>query len=220
METSENQRAVKRARRFIGLQKADRWLTEDRSGEGSDLPGEPHHRERVAAVRLHVYVEDHVAVDRAQIGPEGVFAVRAQDLDAVCVTPQVELPGRAEHAVADHPPDLRPRDPPITGECGAWECDGNELPGRDVLRAADDLQGLAAFLGEDLGDPKRVRIRMPPDLEEPPDDHVAPLGAAHLHGGHLHAANGELFAQLSGAQLDVDVIAEPGEGDSHLIAPR
>ena len=41
-----------------------------------------------------------------------------------------------------------------------------------------------------------------------------------LDGRDLHAANGELLAQLVWAHLDVDVLPEPGERYSHLSAPR
>ena len=205
--------------RLVGLDKADRWLAKRLPGEGGDLPGQPDHRERVTPIGLDVHVEHDLAEDRAEVGPEGIL-ICAQDLDPVRVASEIEFARRAEHAVAHHPADLGALDAPISGQRRARQRHRDQLPRSDVLCAAHDLQRGPALLGEDLGHPQRVGVRMTADLENAANHDVAPLRAAYLDRGHLHPAHGELLAQLIRAQLDVDVLREPGERDAHFSDPR
>ena len=66
-----------------------------------------------------------------------------QDQDPVRVGRQAQLVARAEHAVADDAHLLGPLDPAVAGQDRARQGDRDALAGRDVRRAADDLERLA-----------------------------------------------------------------------------
>ena len=123
--------------RHIGRRQSER-----RAGQRGHLAGKPDHRQRVAPVRLDVDVEDRVAEQLGQRTSER--RVGRQDQDAVGVRGQAELVARAEHPVADDAHLLGTLDPPVARQDRAGQGDRHALAGRDVGRAADDLERLAA----------------------------------------------------------------------------
>ena len=112
--TSTRQAFGGRAARF---RRVGRGQPQARAGHRGDLAGQPDDRQRVAAVRLDVDVEDRVAVQLGQRPPER--RVGGQDQDPVGVGGQAELVARAEHPVADDAHLLGPLDPPVAGQDGA-----------------------------------------------------------------------------------------------------
>jgi len=53
------------------------------------------------------------------------------------------------------------------------------------------------------------------DREQLPHDDGAPIAAPLLDALDLHAEKGQSFGQLLGRQLDVDVLAQPAQRNSH-----
>ena len=142
-------RRARLRRRSVGGQRSGR------AGHRGDLAGEPDDRERVAAVRLDVDVEDDVAVELGERPPSG--ASGGQDQDPVGVGGQAELVARAEHPVADDAHLLGPLDAPVARQDGAGQRDRDPLAGGDVRRAADDLERLAVPTVTRVSDSRSAR---------------------------------------------------------------
>ncbi len=105
-----------------------------------------------------------------------IGASGGQDQDPVGVGGQAELVARAEHAVADDAHLLGPLDPPVAGQDRAGQRDRDALAGRDVRRAADDLERLAVA-DRDPGQRQPVGARMALDGQQLADDDVLPVRA-------------------------------------------
>ena len=123
------------------LDELDLGEAHGRPGGRRDLAGEADEAQRVAAVRLHVDVEDRVPVELRELLPDR--RPGRQDEDPVRVGGQAELVARAEHAVADDAHLLGPVDPSAAGQHRAGQGDRHALAGRDVRGAAHDRQRLA-----------------------------------------------------------------------------
>ncbi len=196
----------------IRFREADRG-----AGDGRQLASQADHAQRVAAVRLDVHVQHDVAIQVGQGRPDARGG--RQDQDAVAIAGQAQLVTRAEHPVADGAHLLGPLDPAIARQDGAGQRDRNPLADRDVGGAAHDLEGLAAA-DVDPGERQPVGARMTLDREQLAHDHVVPVGAPGLEGLDLHAEQGQALGQLLGGQLDVDVVAQPGQRDPHRNCSR
>ena len=207
------------ARRLGRLAHRVLWPAHGPAGEGRDLASKADHRERVATVRLHVDVEDRLADDRLEGGPEWMLFARSEHMDPVGIGPETELSGAAQHAVTDDAADLRALDPALSRKEGADPRHRHELPHDQVLGAAHDCQGLP---GPDVDprQPQRVRVGMPRHIEHPADDDIGPVGAGHLDRRDLHATQGQLLGECRGAQRKVDVVRQPGERDAHRFSAR
>ena len=185
-------------------------------GHGRDLAGEPDQAERVAAVRLDVHVQDHVAVEVDEGDAQG--RVRRQDQDPVRVAGQAQLVAGAEHPVADGAHLLGPLDDPVARQDGPGQGHGNPLARGDVRGAADDLEHLVAH--PHAGQRETVGARMARHLQQLAGDDVAPVRAPALDPLDLHPEQREALGELLRVELDVDVVAEPGERDSHRKLPQ
>ena len=182
------------------------------AGHRGDLAGQSDDRERVAAVRLDVDIEHGVAVELDQRAPDR--RVGGEDQDPVGVGGQTELVARAEHAVADDAHLLGPLDPPIAGQDGAGERHRDALAGGDVGRAADDVERLAVA-DRDPCQRQPVGARMALDGQQLADDHVPPVLAPADDALDLHPEQGQSLGERLGAEVDVDVVAQPAERDLH-----
>ncbi len=149
----------------------------------------------VAPIRLHVDIEDDIAVEIGQRRAER--AVGRQDEDAVAIRGQPQLVARAEHPVADDAHLLGALDPSVTGQDGTRQRHRDALSWGDVRRAADDLQRLAGAK-RDRRQGQAVGTRMLLDREQLADDDVLPVGTPRLDPLDLHAEQRQAFRELLG----------------------
>ena len=198
--------------RRIGLGEAD-----VRPGHRRDLAGEADHRERVAAVRLDVDVEHDVAVEVRQRRADR--GLRREDEDAVPIGGQPQLVAGAQHAVARDAHLLGALDPAVARQDRARQRHRDALAGSDVRGAADDLERLATPHGHPR-ERQAVGPRMGLHAEELADDDVLPVRAPTLEALDLHPEQRQPLGELLRRELDVDVVAEPGQRHSHRNCPR
>ena len=187
------------------------------TGHGRDLAGQAHDREGVAAVRLDVDVQHDVAEEVGQRDADR--RVRRQDEDPVGVRGHAQLVARAEHPVADDAHLLGPLDPAVAGQDGAGQGDRDPLAGRDVRRAADDVERFAAP-DRHPGQRQPVRPRVLLDRQQLADDDVVPVGAPAVDALDLHPEQGQALGEALRRQVDVDELAQPAERDPHRNCSR
>ena len=145
---------------------------------GGHLPGQAEDRQGVAAVRLDVHVEDHVAVQVGQRHAQG--RAGRQDEDPLAVPGEPQLLAGAQHAVGDDAHLLGPLDAAVAGQDGTRQRHRDALAGRDVGGAADDGQGLAPVPEGDGRQAEPVRAGVPLDRQELARDDAAPVRAPAL----------------------------------------
>ena len=153
----------------------------------------PDHRQRVAAVRLDVHVQHHLAHDRAQ---------RRAERQLVAAPPRMWIPSASSpspSSIAEQsiPCDSTPRifdalDATVAGQHRADHAP--PAPGRRPRCCRRRTRSAAAPPAADIHarQPQLVRVRMPLDAEQPPDHDIGPVRAGHLDALHLHAAQRQL----------------------------
>ena len=203
--------------RTAGFRRVGRGESQARAGHRGDLARQPDDRQGIAAVRLDVDVEDRVAVQLGERPPER--RVGGEDQDPVGIGGQAELVARAEHPVADDAHLLGPLDPPVARQDGTGKCHRDPLAGRDVRRAADDLERLAVA-GRDARQRQPVGARMALHGQQLPDDDVLPVLAPADDALDLHPEQRQTLGEGLGAEVDVDVLAQPAERDLHRNCSR
>ncbi len=132
---------------------------------------------------------------------------------------QAELIAGAEHAVADDAHLLGPLDPPVARQDGPRQRHGHALTGRDVGRAAHDVERLAGPHGH-ARQRQPVRARMLLDRQQLPDDDLLPVRAPALDALDLHAEQRQPLRQGLGRHVDVDELAQPAQGHPHRNCSR
>ena len=187
------------------------------AGDRRDLAGDADEAQDVAPIGLDVDVEDGVAVQVDEGQAER--RIRGQDEDAVAVAGQAQFVARTEHAVGHHAHLLGPLDAPIAWQDGAGQGHGDALAGGDVRRATHDLQRLTAPDGHP-GERQAVRARVAFHAQQLADDDVLPVRAPCLDVRDVHAQQGQALGQRLRRVLDVDVVAEPRQRDSHANCSR
>ena len=141
--------------------------------------------------------------------PSGVSGGRIRIPSASPVRPQ--LVARAEHPVADDAHLLGPLDAPVAGQDGAGQRDRHALAGRDVRRAADDLERLGRRRRVTrVSDSRSARGCCSTD-EQLADDDVPPVVAPALDALDLHAEQRQPLGELLRRRGRVDVLAQPGQ---------
>ena len=105
---------------------------------------------------------------------------------------------------------LGPLDAPVAWQHRAWQRHRHALARRDVGRATDDLERLAAA-ERDRRQREPVRARVLFDGEQLADDDVLPVRAPALDALDLHPEQRQPLSELFRRELDVDVLAEPGQ---------
>ena len=177
------------------------------------LAGEAAHRKAVGAVVRDLKLHDAVvqAADGADIvaGNAVLFEDENAVLDRVGEVALLEpkLAERAEHALAELAAQLAGMDLLAAGQRAAVERDGDEIAGRDVLRAGDDLE-LPLAADVDPADPHMVGVGVALHGNHAADDNAlypaaGDLPALHLGAGHGHrvavfligGADGRIFPQ-------------------------
>ena len=86
--------------------------------------------------------------------------------------------------------------------------------------AAHDRERLGPVAEGDGREVQAVGAGMLLDGQQLARDDVLPVGAPALDVLDLHAQQGQALGQLLGREVEVDELAEPGQGDSHRNAPR
>jgi hypothetical protein len=200
-----------------GFDQVRRWQAERRAGQGGHLTRQPDDRERIAAVRLHVDIEDGVAVEVEQLASER--RIGREDQDPVGIAREAELIARTEHPVADDAHLLGPLDPTVARQDRARKGDRDPLADSDVRRAAHDVQGLT-LADRDAGQGEPVRARMTLDREQLPDDDVPPVLAPADDPLDLHPEQGQAFGERFRSQVDVHDLAQPTERHPHRNCSR
>ena len=134
------------------------------------------------------------------------------------VVAELELLLGEDHPVGHGAPQRRLLEHASVRKHGAGQRDGDGRAGREVPRAAHDLARLAlphvhrAQL-EPVGVGMLARLEHPPDAVET-EVAVRVGDAARLDRPHLAAREQQSLRELGRGHVEVDVVAEPGEGDS------
>ena len=199
--------------RLAGFGEDDLRPAERRTRRRRDFSRQTDQRQGIAAVRFDIDVQDDVAVELREVDAQR--RIRGQDQDAIGVAGQVQLVAGAQHAVADDAHLLGATDLATAGQNGAREGDRHPLARGDVRRAADDLERRVAIAEVHRRQAQAVGPRMTLHRHEFTDDDVAPFGAPSLEALDLHPEKGQTLGELLRGQVDVDVVAEPREGDPH-----
>jgi hypothetical protein len=141
-------------------------------------------------------------------------AIPGEDEDAVRVGGQAQLVARAEHAVADDAHLLGALDAAVAGQDRTRQRDWDALAGGDVRGAADDLERLAVP-HRDGRERQPIGARVSLHGEQLADDDVLPVAPPAFDALHVDAEQRQALGELFRGELDVDVVAEPGERDPH-----
>jgi hypothetical protein len=217
--------AVRRLDPHAGTVRRRSWGRDEagigqRQPEGrGGLPGHPAHRQGVAPVRRHGDVQ-HLVTQLQELDDVGADrGVGRQHEDAVGVTAQAELGGRADHPVGGVAVGLPGADRDAARQHGAGQGEGHAVARREVRRAADDLVHPLGHL--DVAEPDGL---LEPgqllDVEHLADHHAGDVVADAVDLLDLEPGAderpGDLVARGRQAR---DQCTEPGDGDAHLRPP-
>ena len=203
-------RAVERALEGLGLRRLQR--AEAGRGEVARDAGDAR---RVGAVRGQRDVDDGIVEPGEARVRRADRRVVGQLHDAVVVVAELELGGRAQHAVRlDAADDALGERDLLAGNIGPDRREHALHPGARVRRAADDLNRARA--GFDDADPQPVGVGMRLGLDDVADDEAGVLGARVLDALDLEADAGQRVDDLGERGLRVEMVLEPGEGEFHV----
>ena len=193
------------------------WQAQRPARGRGDLACQADDRERVATVRLDVDVEDDLAEELGERAAER--RVRRQDEDPLAIGGHPQLFARAEHAVAHDSHLLGALDPPVARQDRAGQGDRDPLAGRDVGRAADDLERFAVA-DRDTGEREAVGARVALHRQQLPGDDVAPVLTPLDDAFDLHPEQGQALRERLRGQVDIDDLAQPAERHPHRNCSR
>ena len=204
--------------RLAGVGVVERRLAERRAGERRDLARDADDGEPVGAVRRHGQLEQHVAEDVGERLPTGASAGSSRMPSWSSADAELVL---AEHHAGglDAADDGRLEDGRLAAvavaDARADGAEGDLLADGDVGRAADDAMRLVG--AESRGDePQAVGVRVRVDGGDAADaDLVAPVAAKALDVVDGEAGARHAVGEFVRREVDVDVFAQPVEGDSH-----
>ena len=203
--------AVRLGMRAIGL-------AQGLSGDGGDLAGEAEDAEQVRAVRPGRDVEDDIADGVDEGGAER--GVLGEDEDALVVVAEAELLLAEDHAGRVDAADgaqlqLRALAAVAIDEHRALGGEGDLLSGGHVGRSADDR--LRPVTDIDGCEDEAVGVGMWVDREHlgDADELGVPLLADDLPALDLRDGVGDTGGELRGREVNVDVVAQPGERQFH-----
>ena len=170
---------------------------------GTNLAGEPLHREAVGTVGRDLEVEHRIG--KAAPGGKRLTQRRilGQFHDAIMAASQVELALRADHAAALDTAQLRLLDLEVTGQNRTDGSDGDLEPSAYVGRSAHDLRRLGAIAKVDGRHRHMIAVGMG----------LAGLDEANLHALEIRAQSLDALDAGSG---QIKPIAEVLQGIGHL----
>jgi hypothetical protein len=102
----------------------------------------------------------------------------------------------------------------VSGKDGAGEGERDLVADAVILRAANDLEGLAVA-GVDFTNTEAVGVGMLSGFEDLGDDDVRDVRATLVDLLDFDTGEGEEIDELRGGRREGDELAEPGEGDVH-----
>ena len=184
------------------------------AGEGAELAGEAEVAKEVGAIRRDFEVEEHVGgiqlVERRADGRIG-----GHDEQAAVIVAKAEFFAAAHHAQTRYVTQFAFFDGESSGQNGSRECERNFVARFEVLRAANDLsRGAAAIV--DLADAEFIGIRMLHKGVDLSHDDLVGGHAAFFDALDLDTGEGEEIGELrNGVAAEIEMSAEPGEGDLH-----
>ena len=192
--------------------------------DGRDLAGDPVDREQVGAVEARLRL-DHLLAERQDFGQRraGVDRLAEHD-DPRVVGADLELALGEDHPVRHDAAELRLLELLTTGHHGAGQCDRDVRAGAEVPGATDDLARLP-LSDVDRAELQPVGVRVLAGLEHEPDAVEAEVAVDVRHAAvrdplELEGRDRQPLADLAGRGVDLDVLAQPGDGDLHQNCRR
>ena len=194
----------------------DGVILERADAEGGEIARDAANAGGVAAVGRDGDVEHHAAEPGVLDIGHADGRIVGQDDDALMVVAELELHGRAEHAVAglaaDDDAGLELEI--LAGDPGAGEREDRLHAGRGIGRAAHNVDQRAGA-GIDLAQLEVVGIGVRGGRHDFGDDEGLQRLALILDAFDLEADHGQRLADLGGGGSGLEVILEPVEGELH-----
>ena len=194
------------------------WFAQGLAGDGGHLAREAEHAEQVGAVRPGRDVEHDVA-DGLDQG-HARARVRGQHEDAVVVVAEAQLALAQHHARRLHAADgaqLQTGGPSrvAVDERGPSGGEGDLLAGGHVGRAADHRARPLARLHRGQAQAVGVGMRLDGEHLGHAHERRVPIRTNGLPALHLGDGGGHAARELRRFEVDLDVVAQPGEGQFH-----
>ena len=183
----------------------------------SDLASQSDQAQRIASIGLDVDVQHDVAVQVRELAAERRGG--RQDEDALGVGRDLELVARAEHPFRRDAHLLGAFDTAVAGQDGTGQSHGHALARGDVVCPAHDMK---RFAGTDVdgGQVQSIGVGMLLDGQQLTYDDRTPVGTPLLDLLDFHAQERQTLGELLGCLLDVDVLTQPAQRDSHRNCSR
>ena len=196
-------------------------VVEGQAERGRGLAGDAADAEGVTAVRGDGDVEHLVTQVQELDDIAAQRRVRVEHEDPGGGVRQPQLGLAADHPVAGPAVGLPGRDPKPAGQARPGQGEGDDVAGREVLRAADDLVHTGADVDVAEADGLlRQELGQLLDVEDPADDDLLYVITVAVDLLHLKACPHQGGRDLvgRGGQLGHEG-AEPGQGDAHVRPP-
>ena len=181
-----------------------------------ELTCDTDHAEAVAAVRRDVDLE-HGVVEAQVLGERSTFGrVGIEKQQAVDVVDQLELLGRAQHAVRLHAAQLSSADALAVRQLGADAGERRFDAGRHIRRAAHDLMLAGAVIDEANG--QAIRVRMAVDAHNLGHDDPCVGHRERLDRIDFEPRGREIRRDALGVSAKLEPVAQPIDVDPHAYA--
>ena len=155
-------------------------------------------------------------VERTPEREAGVAVEEALEVhDPLVVVRQLQLAGRAQHALALLAADLARADDRAAREGRAHRGERHDHPRAHVGRAAHDAQLAGAAV--DATEREAVGVGMARDLEHPRHHHPRERAPVGLDALDVEAAPSERLGHPLGCGVELDPLAQPGDRQLHRI---
>ena len=186
-----------------------------RAVDGTDFAGQAGQRQAVASVGGQADLD--AGIVQAQVGTD-VLADRGisrQLHQAAVVVADLQLGGRAEHALGLHAAQLGLLDLEVARQLGADHGEGNLDAGTGIRRTADHLEAGATVA--DLAHAQLVGVRVLFGTEDLAHHHAAELASDRDHGVHFQADHGQAGHQFVARNVRIYPAAQPLFTEFHAV---